>query len=108
MSTSKISKAYELHAEFCKMFAHPIRLALLDCMRKGEKTVSELQHELGINQSTISQHLSHFRKIGVVSVRKNGRQIYYKISDERILKAYDLIDEVIRERKQKELEILTS
>ncbi len=108
MTSGKISRYYELHAEFCKMFAHPIRLAILDCLRSGEKSVAELVRELGLNQSTVSQHLANFRKLGIVIIRKEGRQIYYRISDERILKAYDLIDQVIRERKQKELEILTA
>jgi ArsR family transcriptional regulator len=104
---TKLEKLYELHAEFCKMFAHPIRLALLDSFREGEKTVTELQRELGLKQSTISQHLANFRKLGIVTIRKEGRNIYYKISDERILKAYDLIDQVIKERKKRELEILS-
>jgi DNA-binding transcriptional ArsR family regulator len=104
---TKLEKLYELHAEFCKMFAHPIRLALLDSFREGEKTVTELQKELGLKQSTISQHLANFRKLGIVTIRKEGRNIYYKISDERILKAYDLIDQVIKERKKRELEILS-
>jgi ArsR family transcriptional regulator len=104
---TKLEKLYELHAEFCKMFAHPIRLALLDSFREGEKTVTELQRELGLKQSTISQHLANFRKLGIVTIRKEGRNIYYKISDERILKAYDLIDQVIKERKKREIEILS-
>jgi DNA-binding transcriptional ArsR family regulator len=104
---TKLEKLYELHAEFCKMFAHPIRLALLDSFREGEKTVTELQKELGLKQSTISQHLANFRKLGIVTIRKEGRNTYYKISDERILKAYDLIDQVIKERKKRELEILS-
>ncbi|MDT7892296.1 MAG: metalloregulator ArsR/SmtB family transcription factor [Thermoproteota archaeon] len=104
---SKLEKLYEMHAEFCKMFAHPIRLALIDIFREGEKTVTELQEELGLKQSTISQHLANFRKLGIVSIRKEGRKVYYKIADERILKAYDLIDQVIKERKKRELEILS-
>jgi len=104
---TKLEKLYELHAEFFKMFAHPIRLALLDSFREGEKTVTELQKELGLKQSTISQHLANFRKLGIVTIRKEGRNIYYKISDERILKAYDLIDQAIKERKKRELEILS-
>jgi ArsR family transcriptional regulator len=104
---SKLEKLYELHAEFCKMFAHPIRLALIDSLRDGEKSVTELQEELGLKQSTISQHLANFRKLGIATIRKDGRKIYYKITDERIIKAYDLIDQVIKDRKKRELEIVT-
>ncbi|MDG6939632.1 MAG: helix-turn-helix transcriptional regulator [Nitrososphaerota archaeon] len=108
MSGVQNRKAYEMHAEFCKIFAHPIRLALLDSFRKGEKTVTQLQRELGARQSTLSQHLSLLRHERMVTTRKEGRKIFYKISDRRILGAYDLIDQVVRDRRKAEAEILSA
>lgn len=99
-------KAYEMHAEFCKIFSHPLRLALLDVFREGGKTVSQLQKQLHTNQSTISQHLAMLRRLGMVKTRKVGRLVYYSIADERILKAYDLVDQIVRERRAAEAKIL--
>src|SRR5579875_770831 len=93
-------KAYEMHAEFCKIFSHPLRLALLDVFREGGKTVTQLQKQLHTSQSTISQHLA------MVKTRKEGRLVYYSIADERILKAYDLVDQIVRERRAAEAKIL--
>jgi len=100
-------KAYEMHAEFCKIFSHPIRLAMLDAFRHGERTVTQLQKDLGVMQSTVSQHLSLLRKMGIVTTRKQGRQVFYSIADERILAAYDLVDRVVSERRREEAKILT-
>jgi DNA-binding transcriptional ArsR family regulator len=98
---------YEAHAEFCKTFAHPVRLAILDSFRGGERTVSQLQDELGARQSTISQQLSFLRRLGIVRSRRDGRQVYYKLTDQRVLKAYDLVNEVVRETRVGQVKILT-
>lgn len=100
-------EVYEAHAEFCKTFAHPVRLALLDSFREGERTVSQLQEELGASQSTISQQLSFLRRLGIVRSRRDGRQVYYKLTDQRVLKAYDLLNEVVLETRLGQVEILT-
>ena len=69
---------YQAHCEFCKTFSHPVWLALLDSFRDGEKTVSALVSETGATQSTVSQQLSLFRKLGIVRPRREGRRVYYK------------------------------
>lgn len=83
------------HAEFCKSFVNPIRLGILDSLRDGEKTVTELVSKLGIRQSTISQQLSILRRLGVVRTKRSGQRIYYDLVDRRVLKAYDLVEDVI-------------
>ena len=98
---------YEIHAEFCKTFAHPIRLALLDSFREGEKTVSQLEEELDIRQSTISQQLSFLRRLGIVRARREGNQLYYHLIDHRVLKAYDLVSDAVRETRLGQIKILT-
>jgi len=97
---------YKFHAEFCKTFSHPIRLAVIDLLRDGEKSVAELQKSLGVRQTTVSQHLAILRRIGVVTSRNEGRVVYYKLSDDRIIKAYDLIDRVIKDTRIREVKIL--
>jgi DNA-binding transcriptional ArsR family regulator len=88
-------ETYYTHAEFCKSFVHPIRLAILDSLREGEQTVTQLVEKLGIRQSTISQQLSFLRRLGVVRTKRDGQRVYYDLADRRVLKAYDLVDEVI-------------
>jgi ArsR family transcriptional regulator, virulence genes transcriptional regulator len=97
---------YEAHAEFCKTFSHPVRLAILDCFRSGVKTVSQLREELGLRQSTISQQLSILRGLGIVRARREGRMVYYNLTDRRVLRAYDLVNEVVRETRLGQAKIL--
>lgn len=97
---------YQAHAEFCKTFSHPVRLAILDSFRDGEKTVTRLEQETGATQSTVSQQLSLLRKLGIVRPRKEGRRVYYRLTDRRVLRAYDLVDAVVKETTMNQAKIL--
>jgi ArsR family transcriptional regulator len=88
---------YNLHAEMCKTISNPRRQAILDTIRKGEMTVSELIKKTGISQANLSQHLSILRSKGVVNTRRDGNNVYYSLSNLKIIKAYDLISEVLED-----------
>lgn len=91
-------RIYQLHAELCKTLANPTRLKILSLLRDGEKSVGELTVLTGIRQATISQHLAVLRQRGVVSTKKEGVNIYYKITTPKIIKACDIIREVLFEQ----------
>jgi len=88
---------YNLHAEMCKTISNPRRQAILDTIRNDEMTVSELIEKTGINQANLSQHLSILRSKGVVKTRRDGNNVYYSISNIKIIEAYDLISEVLED-----------
>ncbi|MBM3705420.1 MAG: winged helix-turn-helix transcriptional regulator [Actinobacteria bacterium] len=88
---------YNLHADICKTISNPNRQAVLDTIRDNEMTVTELVNKTGISQANLSQHLAILRSKGVVNTRRDGSNIYYSISNLKIIKAYDLISEVLRE-----------
>lgn len=91
-------KIYKLHAELCKTLANPIRLEILNLLGKGEKSVSELTDLTGAPQPTVSRHLAVLRQKKVVSTRKDGVNVFYKIANPKIIKACDLIREVLFEQ----------
>jgi ArsR family transcriptional regulator len=91
-------RIYKLHAELCKTLANPTRLEILNLLRDGEKSVSELTTLTGLRQATISQHLAVLRQRRVVSTRKDGVNIFYKIANPKIIEAYDIIREVLFEQ----------
>jgi len=91
---------YNLHADICKTISNPNRQAILDIMRSGEITVTELVNKTGISQANLSQHLAILRSKGVVNTRRDGNNIYYSISNMKIIQAYDLISEVLQESFQ--------
>ncbi len=91
-------KIFEMHAEICKVFTNPKRLEIISLLRDGEKTVNELTELAGVPQANISQHLTVLRQNNVVTTRRNGANIYYKIANPKILQACDLMREVLLEQ----------
>ncbi|HAJ95738.1 MAG TPA: transcriptional regulator [Actinobacteria bacterium] len=81
----------------CKTLSNPRRQAILDTLRSDEMTVSKLIEKTGISQANLSQHLAILRSKGVVRTRRDGNNIYYSLSNIKIIKAYDLISEVLED-----------
>jgi DNA-binding transcriptional ArsR family regulator len=81
-------------AEFFKTLAHPARLAILDHLRTGEKSVNELQGLLDADQSTISQQLARLRNGNLVDTRKEGTTVYYSVRDPMIFQLMDVAREI--------------
>ena len=93
-----MKELYELHADMCKVFSNPTRLEILNLLRYKEMSVTELIKKLKLSQANISQHLSIMKSKGIVSSERNGKNIYYKISNPKIIKAFEIIREVLSER----------
>lgn len=89
---------YSIHAAACKMFSHEVRLEIIDHLREGEKTVSELAEKTGLNQPNVSQHLAKMREKNFVKTRREGTQVYYSIANEKIFEAFDLMREIIKDQ----------
>lgn len=68
-------------ADFFKALAHPFRIRLLEVLRTRERSVQELQTALGLDQSTVSQHLAVLRSKNVVAARKEGTTVRYAVRD---------------------------
>ena len=90
-----------LQAELCKSLSDPKRLRIIQELREGERTVSELSGILGLKQSNTSQHLAILRKIGIIYPRKEGSSVYYQLICPKIAEACDLVHEVIGEQLRK-------
>lgn len=84
---------YRLRAEFCKTLSDPNRLLLISELSKGEASVNQLVNRLGLRQSNVSKHLAVMRERGLVFTRREGANIYYKLSDKRISEAIRLLME---------------
>ncbi len=95
----------ELHARVCKTMAHPLRLALLNALREGERSVGDLAEEIGATQPLVSQHLALLRNQGLLRNRRSGNEVYYSIAYPKMVQACDLLREVLFEhlRAQEEL-----
>ena len=62
-----------------KVLSNPDRLLLLCQLAQGEARVGELEQQVGVNQPTLSQQLGVLRDEGLVTTRRDGKAIYYRI-----------------------------
>jgi DNA-binding transcriptional ArsR family regulator len=85
----------QLQSEICKILSNPKRLQILHELRGGEKTVNELASSTALKQANVSQHLALMRHRKVVIERRVGNAVFYRISDQRINDACDIMQEVL-------------
>jgi len=78
-------------SNFLKAISHEGRLMILCHLVSGEKSVTELEHLLSARQAAVSQQLSRLRLEGLVTPRRDGKTIYYRLSDDRPRRVLDLI-----------------
>ena len=93
-------KIFEMHAEVCKSMANPTRLKIMNLLREGEKSVEELRERLGLPKANLSQHLGVLRHRRIVLTRRDGLNIYYKVANPKMIKACDILREVLFEQLQ--------
>ena len=84
----------QFKAEFFKALAHPLRIAILDSLRGGERTVNDLSAALRVEQSSLSQQLAVLRSRDVVSGRKEGLNVYYSVNDPTVFKLLDVARQI--------------
>lgn len=89
---------FDLHADVFKVLANPKRLEIIHLIRDRELSVSELEEMLDMRQANLSQHLTILRENNLVKTRREGTHVFYSLADSKILKASDLVREVLRDR----------
>lgn len=70
-------------SDFLKAISHEGRLMILCSLANGEKSVTEIETMLASRQAAVSQQLSRLRLEGLVTARREGKQIYYSLTDDR-------------------------
>ena len=106
-SSSDMSKGiFELHAEVCKSLSNAKRLEILTLLGTQERTVGELVGAMRIAKANVSQHLAVMRKAGIVIARRNGLNVYYRISNPKVIKACNLMREVLLEHHKRTDEMM--
>lgn len=83
---------YQTQAQWFKVLMHPTRLAILDVLRDGEQCVCHMEAMLGLRQAHISQHLMVLRDAGLVTDRRDGWNIYYRVCKPEIYPVIDAMD----------------
>ncbi|OGO27366.1 MAG: hypothetical protein A2Z16_05460 [Chloroflexi bacterium RBG_16_54_18] len=93
-------RLYELHASICQTLSNPKRLEVIECLRDRELPVIRLAELTHINQANLSQHLALMREKGILIARREGVNVYYRLSNPKISQACDLMRQVLLEQLQ--------
>ena len=92
-------KLFEMQAELCKTLANAKRLEILEILKNQQEiSVNELAEQLEIPKANTSQHLALLRKAGVVTTRKDGINVYYRLRSTKISDACSLTRQILLER----------
>ncbi|MDP2920263.1 MAG: metalloregulator ArsR/SmtB family transcription factor [Dehalococcoidia bacterium] len=89
---------YEYHAEMCQVLSHPKRLEVINVLRDGEMSVTELSQKLGLTVGNLSQHLSMMKERHVLLTRKEGNMVYYRIANPKLIRCFDMMREMLFEQ----------
>ena len=89
---------YKIHAEMSKVFSNSTLLEIFNLLRDKELSVTALVEKTELSQANISQHLSIMTSNGIVISNRNGKNIYYRLTNPKIIKAFDIIGEVLSKR----------
>ncbi|GER79198.1 MAG: transcriptional regulator [Anaerolineae bacterium] len=84
MLITSTTSSIDLQAKLFRGFADPSRLGILDALRKGPLTVSEIVEATRLSQPNVSNHLSCLRDCGLVAAEQQGRYVTYHLSDDRV------------------------
>jgi DNA-binding transcriptional ArsR family regulator len=98
---------YDVQTQIFKVFSHPARIAILNILRDGEYCVCHLEAHLGFRQAYISQQLNVLREAGLIRDRRNGWNIFYRVTDERIFDVLNAVQQFagVGESEVKENEV---
>lgn len=89
---------YEQETRLYKALMHPVRLAILDLLRAGEECVCHMEAVFGYRQAYISQQLMVLKDAGLVEVRREGLNIYYRVIQPEIFGVLDSMRAVTGKR----------
>jgi ArsR family transcriptional regulator, virulence genes transcriptional regulator len=81
-------------AAIARALADPKRLCVVERLADGERSVSDLSRDIGCQVPNMSQHLSVLRSAGLVTSRRDGSTVFYRLADTRVLEAYRLLQQV--------------
>lgn len=84
------------YAAVARAFSDPKRLCVLESLASGELSVGDLSTQVGCQVPNMSQHLAVLRSAGLVTTRREGSTVYYRLTDPRVLEAYRLIQDIAR------------
>jgi ArsR family transcriptional regulator len=92
----------EIRAKIIKSMAHPVRLMIVEILKTGEHSFSQIFDVFKLDKSTISKHLLVLKESGIISSRKNGTDMIYKLDVPCITDFFSCVTAVIESNVKKQ------
>jgi ArsR family transcriptional regulator len=99
---------FEKQAEIAKAVAHPLRVAAIDFLKDGEKCVCEIAEHLGSERSNVSRHLAVMVGAGVLSCRKDGLKVFYKLRTPCVAEFLSCVTRILKQQAKENEKLLAS
>ena len=100
MRANKLSLDIETQeANFLKLLAHPVRIAILKILRQEEACVCHMEATLGYRQAYLSQQLAVLREAGIITDRRDGWNVYYQIQNHQVFGVLDIAAKFLQSGK---------
>ena len=93
-----LQKIFQMQCEICKALGHPARLAIVDRLNSDETPAADLISDLGTSKANLSKHMKLLTHAGIVESRRDGRQIFYRLTDPQIHKACTIMRSILYRR----------
>jgi ArsR family transcriptional regulator, virulence genes transcriptional regulator len=93
-----MQKIFEMQCDICKALGHPLRLAIVERLKERETAASDLIAELEISKANLSKHVALLAHGGIVESRREGRQLFYRLTDPEIEKACSIMRSILYRR----------
>ena len=97
---------FDMQAQLCQSLSNPVRLRIIHTLKDAPKSVNEISAELGASQPTISRHVSVLRSVGLLTAHRRAQEVYYEITNPKIVEVCDLMRGILTEREAQQLNLL--
>jgi DNA-binding transcriptional ArsR family regulator len=99
---------FEKQAEILKAVAHPLRIAVLDFLKDGEKCVCDIAEHVCSERSNVSKHLSLMVNAGILDFRKDGLKVIYRLKCRCVLDFLDCVTQVLKHQAKENEKLLAA
>ena len=99
---------YARKAGIIKAVAHPLRVAVVDFLKDGEKCVCDIAEHIGSERSNVSRHLAVMLKAGVLRSRKDGLMVFYELRTPCILNFLNCATQTLKHNVNEDVKVLAN
>ncbi len=108
MIDDKRARLFEKQAEIAKAVAHPLRIAVIDFLKDGQRCVCDIAEQVGSERSNISRHLAVMVHAGVLTCRKDGLKVFYSLRTPCIAQCLSCITRVVKQQAKDNEKLLAT